>query len=122
MSNNIDRRHFLKQATAAGIGVSMAGYFGQLARAGAQPSVTAARKIGKTDKITAAVIGTNGRGMAHIDCLTSLPGVEITHICDVDKRAVAKGVREAASKQMFEPQGLGDFRILLADPLLDVVT
>ena len=122
MSEPIDRRNFLKQAGTAGIGLGMAGYFSPLARAGTQPSVTAARKIGANDKITVAVIGTNGRGMAHIDCLTKLPGVQITHICDVDKRALAKGVKEAAKKQDSEPQGLGDFRKALADPSIDVVT
>ncbi len=122
MSNPIDRRLFLKQASVAGIGLGMAGYFGPLARAGLQPKVTAARKIGANDKIAAAVIGTNGRGLAHIDCLTNLPGVEITHVCDVDKRAAAKGIKEAAKKQISEPQGLGDFRKALADPSIDVVT
>ncbi len=72
--------------------------------------------------MTAAVIGTNGRGLAHIDCLTSLPGVEVTYICDVDTRAVAKGLKETAKKQTNAPQGLGDFRKALADPSLDVVT
>ena len=100
----------------------MAGYFDPLVRAGTQSKVTAARKIGPNDKVTAAVIGTNSRGMAHIDCLTRVPGVEITYICDVDKRAVAKGVKAAAKKQSSEPQGLGDFRKMLADPSVDVVT
>jgi len=122
MNSPIDRRLFLKQTGAAGVGLSLASYFGPLARAGAQPKVAPGRKIGPNDKITAAVIGTNGRGLAHIDCLTSLPGVEITHICDVDKRAVAKGIKATAKKQDSEPQGLGDFRKVLVDPSIDVVT
>jgi hypothetical protein len=32
-------------------------------------------------------------------CLTRLPGVEITYICDVDDRAIAKGFKETAKKQ-----------------------
>src|SRR5208283_3397515 len=63
-----------------------------------------------------------GRGLAHIGCLTSLSGVEVTYICDVDARAVAKGIKETAKKQTNAPQGLGDFRKALADPSLDVVT
>jgi len=121
MNDSINRRNFLKQASVAGIGLGMAGYFGPPARAGAQP-MSAARKIGANDKVTAAVFGTNGRGLAHIDCLTRLPGVEITYICDVDTRAVAKGLKETAKKQTNTPQGLGDFRKALADPALDVVT
>src|SRR5450755_1272848 len=99
MSNPTDRRNFLKQAGVAGIGLGMAAYFDPFARA----DVTSAGKIGANDKITAAVIGTNGRGLAHIDCLTSLPGVEVTYICDVDDRAIAKGIKEVAKKQAKEP-------------------
>ena len=116
MNNPIDRRSFLKQAGAAGVGLGLGVYASSSARAGT------ARSIGPNDKLTAAVIGTNGRGMAHIECLTNLPNVQITHICDVDTRAVAKGVKAVARKQTSEPQGLGDFRKALADPSIDVVT
>lgn len=122
MNDSLDRRNFLKQAGAAGIGLGMAGYFSPLARASVPATAVPARKISANDTITAAVIGTNARGLAHIDCLTKLPGVKITHICDVDKRAVEKGVKAAAKKQDYEPQGLGDFRKMLADPAVDVVT
>src|ERR1039457_5657030 len=122
MSNHINRRIFLKQASAAGIGLGMAGYLDPLARAGTQSKVTVALKIGANDKISAAVIGCNGRGGAHIACLNNLPGIEITYICDVDKRAMAKGIKETTKKQKSAPQGLGDFRKMLADPSVDVVT
>ena len=114
MNYPIDRRSFLKQAGVAGVSVGLGVY--------ASSSARAEGKIGPNDKITAAVIGTNGRGMAHIECLTNLPNVEITHICDVDTRAVAKGVKAVARKQTSSPQGLGDFWKVLADPSVDVVT
>ncbi len=69
-----------------------------------------------------AVIGTNGRGIAHVACLTSLPGVEVTYICDVDDRAIAKGLKSAAKRQKTEPKGLKDFRKALEDRSLDAVT
>jgi len=119
---NIDRRHFLKQATVAGVGLGMAGYWNPPARADAAPSPAPAKSVGANDRITVAVCGTNGRGLAHIDCLTALPGVEIKYICDVDTRAVEKGIKETAKGQINVPQGLGDFRKALADPSLDVVT
>jgi predicted dehydrogenase len=100
----------------------VAGYFGSLTKANSQIASTQAGKIGANDKITAAVIGTNGRGLAHIDCLTSLPDVEIKYICDVDTRAVDKGIKRIGKKQTTAPQGSGDFRKLLADPAVDVVT
>jgi len=115
MNDSIDRRSFLKTTGAAGLGLA---YFGALARA----EVVPARTIGANGKLTAAVIGTNGRGGAHIECLTKIPGVEITHICDVDSRALDKGIKAAAKKQSSTPKGVADFRKLLADPSVDVVT
>jgi len=123
MNTNIDRRRFLKQASVASVGLGMAGYFGSLAKADdAQSAPSPAKKFGPNDKITAAICGTNGRGLTHVHCLTALPGVEVKYICDVDTRALAKGIKETAKKQSNAPQGLGDFRKALADPDIDVVT
>ena len=122
MNESIERRRFLKQVGAVGIGLGVAGYLDRFAGAETPVSVTAAKKFGPNDKITAAVIGANSRGGAHIDSLTNLPGVEITYICDVDTRAMAKGIQQTTKKQKNAPQGLGDFRKALADPSLDVVT
>ncbi len=122
MNDSINRRIFLKKTGAAGIGLGMAGYFGSMAKTGAQATATGGRKIGPNDKITAAVIGTNGRGLAHIGCLGSLPGVEITYICDVDDRAIAKGMAEVAKKQQTAAKGIKDFRKMLEDKSVDVVT
>ena len=122
MNDSINRRHFLRHAGAAGFGLGMAGYFGSLAKADSHAHRTSARKIGASDKITAAVIGTNGRGLAHIDCLGNIQGTEIIYICDVDDRAIAKGIKEVARKQKSEPKGLRDFRKVLEDKLVDIVT
>ncbi len=122
MNTPIDRRHFLKQAGSAGVGLGLAGYLAALNRAGAQVGATPARAIGADGPVRVAVCGTNSRGLAHIDCLAQLPGVEITHICDVDKRAVSKGVKAVAKHQTSVPQALGDFRQALADPRVDAVT
>lgn len=120
MSNPIDRRQFLKHAGAAGLSLGMAGYLGSLNQSDAQDAAPS-RKISANDKMTAAVIGTNGRGLAHISCLCALPGVDIAYICDVDDRAIAKGLKTAeAGKQ--QPKGIKDFRTVLNDKSIDVVT
>jgi hypothetical protein len=121
MNNSMNRRNFLKQTGAAGVSLGMAGYLGSLGNANAQ-SDSPARAIGANDKITTAVIGTNGRGIAHIDCLARIPGVEISYICDVDDRAIAKGLKEVSKKQKTEAKGLKDFRKALEDKSLDAVT
>jgi predicted dehydrogenase len=122
MNGSINRRLFLKRTGAAGIGLGVAGYFGSTASTNAQATAAGGRKFGPNDKITAAVIGTNGRGLAHIGCLGNLPGVEITHICDVDDHAIAKGIKEAAKKQPTAPKGIKDFRKVLEDNSVDIVT
>jgi predicted dehydrogenase len=122
MNDSINRREFLKKTGAAGIGLGMAGYFGSNANTNAQTAAMGGRKFGPNDKIIAAVIGTNGRGMQHISCLGSLPGVEIAYICDVDDRAIAKGITEVAKKQQTTAKGIKDFRKLLEDKSVDVVT
>jgi predicted dehydrogenase len=122
MNKSIDRRQFLKQTSVASIGLGMAGYLGSLSKASAKDSPASAKQFGPNDRVTAAVCGTNGRGITHVHCLTNIPNVEIKYICDVDTRAIKKGIKETVKKQANEPQGLGDFRKMLADPDVDVVT
>ena len=93
MKDAINRRKFLKQAGAAGLGLGLAGYFGSPSQTRAQTPAATGRTLGPNDQINAAVIGTNGRGMAHVDCLLALPGVAIAQICDVDDRAIAKAMK-----------------------------
>ena len=76
----MNRRDFLKRAGAVGVGLGLGSYIGGSARAAGVP-----RSIGPNDKITVAVIGTNGRGLAHIQCLTKLPGVETSHERKLDR-------------------------------------
>jgi len=114
MNNSIARRQFLKQASAAGIGLSLASAAGSLARA--------ADSTNANSKLTFAVIGTNGRGLSHVQSLTDLPGAEVAYICDVDERAIAKGIKETTKRQKTEPKGLRDFRKVLEDKSVDAVT
>jgi len=82
MRDSINRRDFLRLTSTAAAGIGLANWLGSTTSA----AVPAARKLGANDKLTVAVVGCNGRGMAHIEALTALPGVEIAYICDVDER------------------------------------
>src|ERR1035441_2007694 len=119
MRASINRRDFLKQAGTAGLGLGLASQIGSVAYAAAKPG---GRTMGPNDTLKVAVIGTNGRGLAHIECLTNLPGVQVAYICDVDDRAIATGIKTTTKWQKTEPKGLKDFWKALEDDSLDAVT
>ena len=106
---SIPRRRFLQQAAAAGIGATLAGRFA----------------FGETEgetfkRVNTAVIGVNSRGGALISYLLGSKMADISYICDVDSRAVEKGITEA-SKGGNPPKGEKDFRKMLADPAVEAV-
>jgi predicted dehydrogenase len=105
------RRDFLKRTSIL---------TGGLAAVGTAPSVQAAESPNK--KVVVAIIGCNGRGMAHIAAYLSLPNAEIAYICDVDSRAVAKGIAATVGKQQRKPQGVTDFRTILDNRDVDAVS
>jgi len=107
MNSPINRRDFLKQSAV--IGASFVA--GRAFAAGSA-----------NDKLVVAVMGCNSRGMAHIKALLGLPNVEIAYICDVDERAVAKGVKAVAAKQSKEPKSAKDIRRVLEDKSVDAIT
>ncbi len=105
------RRDFLKRTSIL---------TGGLAAVGAAPAVQAADS--PNEKVVVAIIGCNARGMAHIAAYLSLPNAEIGYICDVDSRAVAKGIAAVAKKQQRKPQGVTDFRTILDNKAVDAVS
>ena len=122
MSPNIPRRDFLKRVGAAGAGLRLAA----AAPTAASKSVSRAgaaslRPLGANDRVRAAVIGVNGRGAALAECFAGLPGVDVASICDVDARAIGKGIAAVRRHAKTDPQGLRDFRKALEDPAIDAV-
>ncbi len=106
---SIPRRRFLQQAAAAGLGVTLAGRF-----AFGEPDAEPKKRV------NAAVIGTNSRGLALVDYLLASKMADVSYICDVDSRAIEKGIK-AASKHGASPKGEKDFRKMLADPAVEAV-
>jgi predicted dehydrogenase len=111
MKNSMTRRDFLKQTTMAGAGLATLGTATAF-RAGASPN----------DRLVLGIMGCNGRGMAHIAEHLAVPNVEIGYVCDVDSRAVEKGVAAVAKKQSRKPQGVKDFRRMLEDKSVDAIS
>lgn len=112
MSNKLNRRDFVKSAGAAGVGLSVAGGF-----------FPAFGKNAPNEKIVVAIMGLNGRGSALTGEYARLDGYEIAYICDVDERAVAKGIEIAMKpgKQKKKPKGITDFREALDDKDVDAL-
>jgi hypothetical protein len=92
MKPSIDRREFLKQTAVAGTALVTIGKAAKL-RAGG----------GANNKRVVAVMGTNGRGMDHIQAYLTQPNVEIACICDLDSGAMDKGVAAAVKQQEKKP-------------------
>lgn len=110
MQPSMTRRDFLKQTSVLTAGLAVAG------------TVSARAAVGASERVRIAVIGCNGRGMNHIASYLELPNVEITHICDVDKRAIEKGLAAVGKKQEKKPQGVQDLRRVLDDSSVDAVS
>ena len=111
MTTPCNRRQFLKQASILATG---------LAAARGAPAPPAAGS--PNERVRVAIIGCNGRGMNHISGYLALPNAEITCICDVDSRAVAKGIAAVTKAGQREPKGVKDLRRVLDDPQVDAVS
>ena len=73
-------------------------------------------------RLRVAVMGVNGRGLAHIQGFLAQPDVEIAYLCDVDSRTLAKAANATAGKQSQPPRLVGDFRQALDDPSVDALS
>jgi predicted dehydrogenase len=111
MNTLSDRREFIKMSAAAGLG--LAALPAWLRSAGApSPNHT----------VRLAVIGTNNRGLDHIDMLAGIPNAQIAYVCDVEDGALAKGVDRSGKLPGARPKAIKDFRRALDDPSVDAVT
>jgi predicted dehydrogenase len=105
----VDRRQFITK-TASVVALGFVG-FPAIGRASGAPN----------SRLRVAIVGTNGRGLTHIECFGAVPNVEIACVCDVDDRAIAKGMAETAKWQKLVPRGIKDFRRVLDDPDIDAI-
>ncbi len=108
------RREFIK-----GIGMGSAG----LAIGGLGFSAKSyANIIGANERLRVAVMGTNSRGLAHIGAYGKLENVEIAFLCDVDDKALTKGLDFAEKRIGKKPATTKDFRTLLSNKDIDAIS
>ena len=77
--------------------------------------------LGANDKIRIGMIGVNSRGKGIASGLAKLPECEITYICDVGSRAIAKCQEVVFKITGKTPKGERDLRVMLASPEVDAV-
>jgi predicted dehydrogenase len=117
--SSVNRRHFLRQIGAAGLGLAASGGIADILRAETAPAI--ASGLNPSSKIRFAVVGTNSRGLSHIGSIAKLKNAEIAYVCDVDDRSIAKGMKEA-SRHALTPATAKDFRKVLDDKNVDAIT
>ncbi|MEY3432584.1 MAG: hypothetical protein RL131_520 [Bacteroidota bacterium] len=109
------RRSFIKKTGAASVALSLGGIL---------PGFSAQQYrsiIGSNEKITAAVMGVNSRGLSVATNFASQKECELTYVCDVDVRAMEKCVDAVDKAQNKKPKAEGDFRKALEDKNLDLL-
>jgi predicted dehydrogenase len=103
ITSDVSRRDFIQTAAVATVGFSLAG----------APRIQAQ---GANDRIVLAVMGVNGRGAHLAKLLAGQPGTEVGYICDVDDKAIAKGLAAVArGGQARQPKTAKDVRRVLED-------
>ena len=117
--NPLDRRAFVRTATAAGLGLWAAPVL-------AQPTTRPAARVRGADgapneRVRVAVMGVNSRGYEVSQIFAATPNTEVVYVCDVDERAIAKTTAAIEQKQKSRPRGAADFRRALDDQQVDAL-
>ncbi len=105
MTNDLNRRDFIKRAalTTGGVSLSMAG-------------MSTTNVMGANDRIRLGVIGTGKQGVSDMQNFMQ-HGVEVATVCDVYQPNLDKGLAAAGGKA----KAVKDFRDVLDDKEIDVV-
>jgi predicted dehydrogenase len=112
------RREFLERsailsAAAAALGTSV--------DAAAQDKPAATRSA--NDRLRVAVVGVRGRGMSHVGGFTNkATNADITTVCDCDTAVIGNAMKTIEKAQGKAPQFVQDFRKLLDDKTIDVIS
>jgi predicted dehydrogenase len=112
---NDSRRGFIKKSVAGTVGLTLgSNLFGLDAK-----SYSSVLGSGKLIKV--AIVGANGRGSSMAGTFAKQPDTEVKYICDVDEKALQKGIMSVQKVTGKEPTAIKDFRKVLDDKELDAV-
>jgi predicted dehydrogenase len=103
------RRDFIKKAVAGTVGLTVGGnLMGTSAKS--YSSI-----IGATKMLNIAIVGCNSRGASMAGTFASQPDTFIKYVCDVDEKALQKGIKAVQKVTGKELIGIKDFRKVLDD-------
>lgn len=108
------RREFIKKSTLAGAGLTIGGM--------GMSAASYSRIVGANDRVVFAVVGVNSRGLDNMRSVLACTGSAISHICDVDSRALKKGVEEVENITGSKPFGEEDIRKIIENKSIDAIT
>lgn len=109
------RRDFIKAAAMSATAVSFGGVL---------PGFSAksyGKIMGANERINVAGMGVNARGLAVAGNFARQENCDVTHICDVDTRAMEKCIAAVEKIQNKKPKATGDFRKALEDKDVDAL-
>ena len=115
MKNTTTRRGFIKQVAATGVGLTIGGMSFKASSAKSYANI-----MGSNERVNMAVMGTNGRGAGMARNFQSRKDVEMRYVCDVEEKALAKGVA-AVKKVGGNPKTEKDIRKVLEDKNIDAI-
>ena len=110
--NTTSRRTFIKQAGATGLGLTLGGL--------SFSARSYANIVGANERVTVAIMGTNGRGAGMARSFQELAEVNVAVICDVEEEALNKGI-EATKRAGGSPKAEKDIRKVLAMKDIDAL-
>lgn len=111
MSDNINRRNFLKKTTRAGLGLAVGGSL--LSAYGenplALPNLNAYPfSLPKLEKVRMGMIGVGGMGTAHVNNFVQIENCEIVAVCDVVESRVERAQKIVEDAGFKKPDGYSD--------------
>jgi predicted dehydrogenase len=106
MGHEIDRREFMRRATATSIGAGIA-----------LTGIGAGNVLGANEKVRIGLIGSGKQGVSNMQSFAKQPEVEVVAVADVYEPNLQKGLKAAGEKA----QAYRDFRQLLDRKDIDAV-
>jgi predicted dehydrogenase len=108
----IDRRAFLRDASLTGMG---------LLTASGLPIPALSFGRSPSEKVVAAVMGLNGRGLVLARNFMRSQNTDVAYLCDVDTTVLARAQGELQQDTARSPKAIGDFRRALDDKDVDAL-